>query len=49
MEQFAEHIGATAWENLILFVYKQLWRKSDCAYAQSDLRLCCSLLRLEDR
>ena len=38
-------IWAGPWENMSYFICEQQRRRSACASAQSDQRLCCSLLR----
>ena len=37
---------ATSWENLVYAICEQQRHRSACTSAQSDQRLCCSLLRL---
>ena len=39
---------ATPWENVSYVICEQQRRRSACASAQSDQRLCCSLLRWYD-
>ena len=39
------YIWAMSWEHLSYAIFEQQKRRSTCAFAQSDQRLCCSLLK----